>query len=242
MAPVTNARHLFAEIPTGYPVPGNPTVYDASQTMISRTLPLNGGVLLTVLVVSIDPYMRGKMRDPSIKSYSVPYLAGEPGPRSDNPAFKKGYHLYGVFLFRQYIVTNKVENFRKTENKEGLPWSVYWDNVGGESLDLALANAAQVGARFIECGMISEYNEKPHPITHIINVLNRQISIHSFIVAFLEHKYDELFYKEVLGKIASGEIKYKEDRAIGLEKVGEAILDVQTGKTKGKSVVIVAEE
>jgi NADPH-dependent curcumin reductase CurA len=36
---------------------------------------------------------------------------------------------------------------------------VFWDNVGGEQLDVALGRANKY-ARFIECGMISQYNSK----------------------------------------------------------------------------------
>jgi hypothetical protein len=42
-------------------------------------------------------------------------------------------------------------------------------------------------------------------------------------------------------KIARGEIKYQEDKTVGLEHVGEALLSVLTGKNTGKSVVVVAE-
>jgi hypothetical protein len=38
-----------------------------------------------------------------------------------------------------------------------LSYASYWDHVGGATLDAALGNTA-VGARFIECGMISHYN------------------------------------------------------------------------------------
>ncbi len=39
----------------------------------------------------------------------------------------------------------------------------YWDNVGGEVLDLALEYAAE-SAIFVECGMITAYNSKePYP-------------------------------------------------------------------------------
>lgn len=55
----------------GYPEPGKTTVYDESETIDPDTVPLNGGFLVKTLVLSIDPYLRGKMRDPSIKSYSV---------------------------------------------------------------------------------------------------------------------------------------------------------------------------
>lgn len=36
-------------------------------------------------------------------------------------------------------------------------WISYWDHVGGEVLDLAL-KYANVNARFVEVGMITEYN------------------------------------------------------------------------------------
>ena len=44
--------------------------YDDSQS-IDLDGVLNGGFLVKILVMSIDPYMRSRMRDPSIKSYVV---------------------------------------------------------------------------------------------------------------------------------------------------------------------------
>lgn len=67
MAPITNGRHLFNEVPTGSPVPGKTTVHDVSQIIDLENIPLDGGFLLKVLVVSIDPYMRGKSE--FLKSY-----------------------------------------------------------------------------------------------------------------------------------------------------------------------------
>ena len=55
----------------GYPEPGKTTVYDESQTIDLDTVPLDGGFLVKTLVLSIDPYLRGKMRHPSVQSYSV---------------------------------------------------------------------------------------------------------------------------------------------------------------------------
>lgn len=60
MAPVTNGRHLFNEIPSGYPIPGQTTVYDVSQTIDLENVALDGGLLLKTLVVSVDPYLRGR--------------------------------------------------------------------------------------------------------------------------------------------------------------------------------------
>ena len=91
MAPTTNARQIFNEIPTGwsssqlgsgqlsdatqtgYPIPGRTVVYDTAQSIDLENVPLRGGILLKTLVLSIDPYLRGRMRDPAIKSYSASY-------------------------------------------------------------------------------------------------------------------------------------------------------------------------
>ncbi|KAJ6518382.1 hypothetical protein DFH09DRAFT_887181, partial [Mycena vulgaris] len=69
MAPIQNARVLFNSVPDGYPVPGETTVYDTTQTIDLETAPLNWGFLIKTLVLSVDPYMRGKMRHPEKKSY-----------------------------------------------------------------------------------------------------------------------------------------------------------------------------
>ena len=42
--------------------------------------------------------------------------------------------------------------------------------------------------------------------------------------------------------IANGEIKYNEDVKYGLENAMEAILDVQKGVNKGKSIIVVSQE
>ena len=46
-------------------------MYDDSQTIDLEAVPLEGGFLVKVLVLSVDPYMRGRMRAPSKSSYSV---------------------------------------------------------------------------------------------------------------------------------------------------------------------------
>lgn len=55
----------------GYPEPGKTTIYDEKQTIDLDNVPLKGGFLVKTLVLSVDPYLRFKMRDPKIESYSV---------------------------------------------------------------------------------------------------------------------------------------------------------------------------
>jgi len=54
-------------------------VYDDSQTIDPDTVPLDGGFLVKVLELSIDPYMRGRMRAPEKESYSPPFALVCPG-------------------------------------------------------------------------------------------------------------------------------------------------------------------
>ena len=71
MAPVKNAKSVFAAIPEDYPVPGKHIVYDDKDTIDPDTVALNGGVLVKVLFLSIDPYLRGRMRPSNFSSYIV---------------------------------------------------------------------------------------------------------------------------------------------------------------------------
>ena len=52
--------------PAVYPEPGKHVVYDESQTIDPDNSPLRGGVLLKLLAFSSDPYLRERMRDPSV--------------------------------------------------------------------------------------------------------------------------------------------------------------------------------
>jgi hypothetical protein len=58
------------DYPTGYPEPGKSLIYDDSQSIDKETVPLNGGFLLKTLVLSIDPYLRGRMREGGV-AYAV---------------------------------------------------------------------------------------------------------------------------------------------------------------------------
>ena len=42
--------------------------------------------------------------------------------------------------------------------------------------------------------------------------------------------------------VASGEIKYREEITVGLDKVGDVILAVQKGENKAKAIIQVAND
>lgn len=90
--------------------------------------------------------------------------------------------------------------------------------------------------------MISQYNSAPYHVKNLIQIVSKELSLHGFIVGSLRDKYGAQFYADFPGRVARGEIKYKEQRVLGLEKAGHALLDVLRGDNFGKSVIVVADE
>ncbi|KAG6815100.1 hypothetical protein H0H93_010942, partial [Arthromyces matolae] len=166
--------------------------------------------------------------------------------------------------FMKSIGADVAFNYKTTSTAEVLekegPIDVYWDNVGGETLDAALV-AANTNARFIECGMISGdvvvnlkcltiltnllsvgYNTGGQPIKNLMLVVGKSITLQGFIVGRLESKYAKEFYATIPEKLKSGELKYTEEITEGLDKVGEVILRVQKGENTAKAVIKVADQ
>ncbi|KAJ7648358.1 hypothetical protein DFH06DRAFT_1476369 [Mycena polygramma] len=138
MAPVTNARVIFASIPKDFPVPGETIVYDTSQKIDLEAVPLNGGFLIKTLVLAVDPYMRGRMRDPEEKSYAPPFTLGEAIDgygigvvlRSESPDVAVGKYIYGFIPHQQHSVVPSMEGITVLEKNSQLPWSVYLGAAG----------------------------------------------------------------------------------------------------------------
>jgi NADPH-dependent curcumin reductase CurA len=70
----------------------------------------------------------------------------------------------------------------------------------------------------------------------------KSITMHGFIVSRLEEKHIAAFFAEIPPKVASGEIKDREDICNGLETVGDVILAVQKGTNKVKAVIHITDE
>ena len=68
LACVTNRTH---EISEDFPKPGKELVYDENETIDLDKVALNGGALYKLLYISVDPYLRNRMRDPKIESFMV---------------------------------------------------------------------------------------------------------------------------------------------------------------------------
>jgi NADPH-dependent curcumin reductase CurA len=117
---------------------------------------------------------------------------------------------------------------------------VYFDNVGGEILDAALANLAR-NARVIICGAISQYNatDALKGPSNYLSLLVNHASMTGFVVSDYGARYAE-GAKEMGQWLASGRLKTREDVAEGLENFPETLLRLFKGENTGKLVLKVA--
>ncbi|CAE7180927.1 unnamed protein product [Rhizoctonia solani] len=152
----------------------------------------------------------------------------------DKVEFLKSIGVDVAFNYKKDKIADVLE-------KEG-PIDIYWDNVGGESLDAAL-EACKDRARIICCGAISAYNGVPTPIKNWTYFLTKRLTIRGFVVGELEAQVGQpkVFYEKMVPLVANGQIKWNEHVFEGLDKAGDAILAVQKGDNTAKTVVKVAD-
>jgi len=113
---------------------------------------------------------------------------------------------------------------------------VYFDNVGGDHLDAALAHARN-NARFAICGMIDGYNAaEPTPLRYIMRIIAARVRLQGFIYTDYLPRLGE-FYGDMGGWIASGQVKSRDTIVEGLERMPEAFLGLFSGANTGKMLV-----
>jgi NADPH-dependent curcumin reductase CurA len=118
---------------------------------------------------------------------------------------------------------------------------VYFDNVGGRILEIALGLIAQ-NARVVLCGGISGYNEeKPSPgPNNLMNLIIQRGRMEGFIVLDYLHRAGEAI-ADLSQWILDGEIAYEEDIQEGLENAPQTFLRLFEGKNLGKQLLKIAE-
>jgi len=118
---------------------------------------------------------------------------------------------------------------------------IYFDNVGAEHLEVALATANQF-ARFVECGMIATYNDvgrRPGPY-NIMNIVLKSIRMEGFINSTLAERtpgLKEAFLRDMPQWIFEGRIKWEETVVDGIENALDGFLQLFTGGNMGKMLV-----
>ncbi|KAK9465067.1 hypothetical protein V1512DRAFT_272437 [Lipomyces arxii] len=132
MSTIESKAVIFKAIPTGQPTTETIVV---EKTAVEFAAP-EGGLLVQVLYVSLDPYLRGKMRDPSIKSYTPAYNIGETLSNfgvcrvvdSGVEAYKKGDLIRSPIVpFSEYAAVSKtaLPYYQKIDNVHNFPLTYF---------------------------------------------------------------------------------------------------------------------
>jgi NADPH-dependent curcumin reductase CurA len=118
---------------------------------------------------------------------------------------------------------------------------VYFDNVGGDILNVVLTQLAR-GARIVICGAISQYNNTT-PIkgpSNYLSLLVNRASMKGMVVSDYAGRYREAA-GEMAGWIAAGKLKTCEHIIEGFETFPEALLKLFNGENTGKLILKVAD-
>ena len=112
---------------------------------------------------------------------------------------------------------------------------VYFDNVGGDTLQAALS-VLRLHGRIISCGGISGYNEPQPGPNNLFNITTKRLTMKGLIVRdWLDRKAE--FEKEAGDYFRDGKLKNQETIVAGIDQAVSAFIGLFGGKNIGKMVV-----
>ena len=179
--------------------------------------------------------------------------AGAVGSIAGQIAKIKGCHVIGIAggkAKQEYVVNElgfdacidyKNENvYEELKNHAPKGIDVYFDNVGGDILDTALAFIRR-NARIVLCGAISQYNqEQTQGPKNYLSILVNRASMQGMIVFDYADRYGEAALQ--MGTwMFEGKLKSKEDVYEGIENFHETFLRLFNGDKRGKLVLKIKE-
>jgi NADPH-dependent curcumin reductase CurA len=116
---------------------------------------------------------------------------------------------------------------------EGL--DVYFDNVGGDHLEAALACMNLLG-RIPVCGMISGYNGADVAVRTLSAIVQRRVMLRGFnLMDFQDLR--EPFEREMTGWLRSGDLRSEETVLQGIGQAPAALIGLFEGRNLGKMLV-----
>lgn len=118
---------------------------------------------------------------------------------------------------------------------------IYFDNVGGDLLDVALAQLAMRG-RIVICGAIASYNDtelRPGPKNYM-NLLVKRGRMEGFLVMDYLTRAPEAVM-QLFGWIQENKLVDRVDVQHGLENAPRALMRLFLGENRGKQLVKIAE-
>jgi len=114
--------------------------------------------------------------------------------------------------------------------------NVYFDNVGGDHLDAALASARN-HARFAICGMIAGYNDpKPPSFRFAMRIIAARVRLQGFLITDYLGRMGE-FFQQMAPLVAGEAVTSRETIVEGLEAMPDGFLGLFKGENIGKMLV-----
>jgi hypothetical protein len=119
---------------------------------------------------------------------------------------------------------------------------VFFDNVGGQILNEALARIA-LRARVVLCGAISQYEKMDEMFgpPNYVNLISRRGRMEGFIILDYQSRFME-GAMALGGLLAEGKLKHKTTVVDGLDNAPDALRRLFTGDHDGKLLVKIADE
>ncbi|ORY98171.1 hypothetical protein BCR43DRAFT_514496 [Syncephalastrum racemosum] len=150
-------------------------------------------------------------------------------------AYLKEIGFDGAFNYKASDISEKLEELCPN----GI--DIYFDNVGGRTLEAAIAKS-NVHARVVLCGMSSQYGKAVQDGIHnLFLAIPKEISLLGFNASYATPELTNEFRRTVTSWLQQGKIKYREDIAEGIDLTPQALLDVFEGRNFGKQIVKVAD-
>ena len=190
------------------------------------------------------------------ETFYVSAAAGAVGHVVGQLAKREGLRVIGSvgsdekasFLVKE-LGFDAVFNYKKETVDEGLARlapdgiDIYYDNVGGETLDAALLRINAYG-RIIACGAISQYSRVQGPytgygVTNIFNITVKRVTMTGYIVSDpnIGPKYGQEHMVNLSKWIAEGSFKSKSTVVDGIDNSADGFVGMFHGQNFGKAVL-----
>ena len=115
--------------------------------------------------------------------------------------------------------------------------NLFYDNVGGQILEAAIANMAHHG-RIVLCGQISGYDldrPKPGP-SNLMTLVYRSVRMEGFLLLAYVHLIGQAM-QEIGAWAGSGKLHVREDLQHGFENIPRTLMRLYRGENNGKQLL-----
>lgn len=118
---------------------------------------------------------------------------------------------------------------------------VFFDNVGGDTLEIAIEHAADF-ARFVLCGSISNYNNDSAAAgpNNMFYLISKRIRMQGFIM-FDYMAEVETAMADLVQWLTDGKLQWREDIQEGFENIPKTFLRLFDGSNQGKQLLKLAD-